>query len=180
MNMKVITANLNGVRSAASKGFFTWALRQRADVICVQETKAQEWQLTDPVFHPKSLHTYYHDAQKKGYSGTALFCRDEPDEVVRGMGIDWIDNEGRYLEARFNNVTIVSLYMPSGSSGDERQGFKIRMMDSFLPHLKKIASQRQACADLWGLEYCSHERRYQKLARQPEKFGLPARRATVA
>jgi len=75
--MRIITANVNGIRSAANKGFFTWATRQKADVICVQETKAQEWQLEDPKFHPKSYHCYYHDAEKKGYSGTALFSKRE-------------------------------------------------------------------------------------------------------
>jgi len=139
--MRIITANLNGVRSAASKGFFSWLSRQRADVVCVQETKAQEWQLSDAVFHPGSFHCFYHDAQKKGYSGTALYSRRKPLEVVRGMGIDWIDTEGRYLEARFDNVTVISLYMPSGSSGEQRQDFKYRMMDVFLPHLHQLRSR---------------------------------------
>ena len=114
--MKIITANLNGVRSAASKGFFKWLMRQRADVICIQETKAQEWQLEDPQFHPKSLHCYYHDAEKKGYSGTALFSKVEPTKIIHGMGVDWIDSEGRYLEARFGNLSVISLYLPSGLS----------------------------------------------------------------
>jgi len=157
--MKIITANLNGVRSAASKGFFTWASRQRADVICVQETKAQEWQLSDPQFHPKRLHTYYHDAQKKGYSGTALYCKFKPNEVVHGLGVDWIDCEGRYLEARYDNLIIVSLYMPSGSSGDERQAFKIRMMDVFLPHLQKLRASGKAvivCGD-WNIAHTNED-----------------------
>lgn len=153
--MKIITANLNGVRSAASKGFFSWASRQRADVICVQETKAQEWQLTDPMFHPKSMHTFYHDAVKKGYSGTALYCRAKPGAVVHGLGIDWIDNEGRYLEAQFANVTVISLYMPSGSSGDIRQDYKYKMMDVFLPHLKKLRARGKPvliCGD-WNIAH---------------------------
>lgn len=136
--MRVITANLNGVRSAASKGFFTWLQRQRADVVCLQETKAQESQLADPVFHPAKLHCYYHDALKKGYSGTALFSRKKPDELIVGLGVDWIDNEGRYIEARYQNLSVISLYMPSGSSGDIRQDYKYRMMDVFLPHMKKL------------------------------------------
>ena len=153
--MRIITANLNGVRSAASKGFFTWLSRQKADVVCIQETKAQLAQLSDPVFHPRRYHCYYHDAVKKGYSGTALYTRQEPAKLIRGLGIDWIDHEGRYLEARFGNLSIVSLYMPSGSSGDERQAFKIRMMDAFLPHLKKLkAAGRTAvvCGD-WNIAH---------------------------
>lgn len=153
--MKIITANLNGVRSAASKGFFTWLNHQRADVVCVQETKAQQWQLTDPVFHPKNQYTHYHDAEKKGYSGTALYCRAKPTKVVHGIGVNWIDREGRYLEAQFNNVTVISLYMPSGSSGDVRQEFKFKMMDVFLPHLKKLSARGKpvvVCGD-WNIAH---------------------------
>ncbi len=153
--MRIITANVNGIRSAASKGFFQWMSRQRADVVCVQETKAQQPQLSDPVFHPKTLHCYYHDAVKKGYSGTALYCREEPEKIIRGLGIDWIDDEGRYLEARFGNLSVVSLYMPSGSSGDVRQAYKFRMMDAFLPHLKKLRASKRSvviCGD-WNIAH---------------------------
>lgn len=153
--MRIITANLNGVRSAASKGFFSWLARQRADVVCIQETKAQEWQLSDKLFHPGAFDCHYHDAEKKGYSGTALYCRQKPREVIKGLGVDWIDSEGRYLEARFDNVTIISLYMPSGSSGDVRQAFKIRMMEHFLPHLKKLRASGMPvviCGD-WNIAH---------------------------
>lgn len=176
--MKVITANVNGIRSAASKGFFTWMLRQRADVICVQETKAQEPQLTDPVFHPKSMHSYYHDAVKKGYSGTAIFCRKKPDKIIRGLGIDWIDNEGRYLEARYKNVSIISLYMPSGSSGEIRQEFKYRMMDAFLPHLKKLRSSGRSvviCGD-WNIAHKNEDIRNWRGNQKNSGF-LPEERA---
>ncbi|MFK7891387.1 MAG: exodeoxyribonuclease III [Granulosicoccus sp.] len=153
--MRVITANLNGVRAAASKGFFTWLQRQRADVICLQETKAQEWQLTDPVFHPRNLHCYYHDALKKGYSGTALLSRKKPDELILGLGVDWIDDEGRYVEARYKDLSVISLYMPSGSSGDIRQDYKYRMMDVFLPHMKKLRRNGRSviiCGD-WNIAH---------------------------
>jgi len=153
--MRIITANVNGVRSAAKKGFFTWASRQRADVICLQETKAQEWQLEDPMFHPKSYHCFYHDAEKKGYSGTALFAKAAPDRIIKGMGVDWIDIEGRYLEARFGKLSVVSLYLPSGTSGDIRQDYKYRMMDEFLPHLKKLKAGNRSvvvCGD-WNIAH---------------------------
>jgi len=104
--MRIISANLNGIRAAARKGFFTWLVRQRADVVCIQETKAQQFQLGDAVFHPKAFHAYFHDAERKGYSGTALYCRQEPDEIIYGMGIDAIDIEGRYLEARYKNLSV--------------------------------------------------------------------------
>ena len=141
--MRIMTANLNGIRSAARKGFFSWANRQRTDIICIQETKAQQWQLTDPVFHPKHMHCYFHDAVKKGYSGTALYSRTKPDKVIHGMGIDWIDNEGRYLEAQFGKLSVISLYLPSGTSGDARQAYKYRMMDVFLPHIQKLKAQKR-------------------------------------
>lgn len=130
--MRIITANTNGIRAAARKGFFDWLAHQQADVVCIQETKAQEWQLTDPVFKPKNYHCYYHDAEKKGYSGVALFCRHQPDHVIMGMGLSDADNEGRYIEAQFGNLSVSSLYMPSGSAKEERQQFKYRCMDFFM------------------------------------------------
>jgi len=175
--MKIITANLNGIRSAASKGFFTWANRQRADVICVQETKAQEFQLSDPVFHPRSFHTYYHDAEKKGYSGTAVYCRTKPLKIVKGLGIDWVDREGRYLEAQFANTTIISLYMPSGSSGDVRQDYKYRMMDAFLPHLKTLRASGKSvviCGD-WNIAHTNADIRNWRGNRKNSGF-LPEER----
>ena len=175
--MRIITANLNGIRSAASKGFFTWANRQRADVICVQETKAQEFQLSDPTFHPRSFHSYYHDAQKKGYSGTAIYCREKPLRISKGLGIDWIDNEGRYLEAQFSNITIISLYMPSGSSGEIRQAYKYKMMDAFLPHLKTLRASGKPviiCGD-WNIAHTNADIRNWRANRKNSGF-LPEER----
>ncbi|MCK5727309.1 MAG: exodeoxyribonuclease III [Thiotrichaceae bacterium] len=137
--MRIITANTNGIRAASRKGFFEWLEIQQADVVCIQETKAQEWQLTDPIFKPKGYHCYYHDAQKKGYSGVALYCKHKPDEVIMGMGDESYDSEGRYIEARFGNLSVISLYMPSGSAKEERQAYKFRCMDYFLP-LSKMAN----------------------------------------
>jgi len=140
--MRIISFNANGIRSAAKKGFFTWLSRQRADVVCIQETKAQAHQLTDPIFHPKGYDCTYHDAEKKGYSGTALYCRKPPKKLQVGLGIDWIDREGRYIEAQYDSISIASLYLPSGTSGEERQAFKYRMMDEFLPFLQKRRRKR--------------------------------------
>lgn len=134
--MRIITANLNGVRAAARKGFFDWLPTQQADVICVQETKAQIDQLSDPVFHPEGYHCTYVDAIKKGYSGVALYSREQPDEIITKMGCEEFDNEGRYVEARFGKLCVASLYAPSGSSGDHRQESKERFMDFFMPFLK--------------------------------------------
>ncbi len=136
--MRIITANLNGIRAAAKKGFFSWLEKQDADIVCLQETKAQETQLEDQVFWPENYHCYYHDAQKKGYSGVAIYTRSKPDEIIRGMGNDEFDAEGRYIEAKFANLSIVSLYMPSGSSGDIRQQAKFRCMDFMQSKLQSI------------------------------------------
>lgn len=129
--MKIITANTNGIRAAARKGFFDWLNKQDADVVCIQETKAQVHQLEDPIFHPN--HAFYHDAEKKGYSGVAIYSKQEPDEIIIGMGNDEFDREGRYIEARYGNLSVISLYMPSGSSKEERQQAKYRCMHHFLP-----------------------------------------------
>lgn len=132
--MRIISFNANGIRAAARKGFFDWLRGQEADVICIQETKAQEHQLADPVFCPEGYVCRYRDATvKKGYSGVALYARREPDEIRTELGWEAFDAEGRYLEARFGKLSIVSLYMPSGSSGDERQKFKYQVMDWLLP-----------------------------------------------
>ncbi|MBX3698385.1 MAG: exodeoxyribonuclease III [Dokdonella sp.] len=136
--MRIISFNANGIRSAASKGFFDWLREQKADVTCIQETKAQEDQLTDPMFKPDRHHCFYKDATtKKGYSGVAIYSRREPDEVRTALGWAPFDDEGRYIEARFGNLSVVSFYIPSGSSGDLRQGFKFEVMDWLRPILDK-------------------------------------------
>jgi exodeoxyribonuclease-3 len=135
--MRIITLNANGIRAACRKGFSDWLPGQGADVVCIQETKAQVHQLEGkPEFFPDVYHCYYRDATvKKGYSGVALYARREPDEVRRALGREDFDDEGRYIEARFGKLSVVSLYMPSGSSGDVRQQYKFRIMDWFAPIL---------------------------------------------
>jgi exodeoxyribonuclease-3 len=151
--MKVITVNTNGIRAAARKGFFDWLLKQQADVVCIQETKAQVDQLSDAVFHPEGYHCYYFDAEKKGYSGTALYCRKKPNKVIRGLGWDPADSEGRYIQADFDGVSVISIYLPSGSSSDERQQRKVKFMDNIMPHFKALRRKRREfiiCAD-WNI-----------------------------
>ncbi|HEX6833057.1 MAG TPA: exodeoxyribonuclease III [Rudaea sp.] len=132
--MRIITLNANGIRSAANKGFFDWLRTQKADVVCLQETKAQEDQLSDPMFRPDGHHCFYKDATtKKGYSGVAIYARREPDEVRTKLGWAPFDDEGRYIEARFGNLSVVSLYIPSGSSGEERQKVKFKVMEWIRP-----------------------------------------------
>jgi exodeoxyribonuclease III len=136
--MKVMTFNCNGIRSAARKGFFDWLPSADADVVCLQETKAQEHQLGDAVFAPIGYHCYFFDAHKKGYSGTAILSRRAADNVFKGFGCHHADTEGRYLQADFGKLSIVSLYMPSGSSGEERQSVKFAFLKEFLPHLRNL------------------------------------------
>lgn len=133
--MRILTFNANGLRSAASKGFFDWLSARDVDVLCVQETKAQEHQLADAAFRPEGYKAWFKDAQKKGYSGVAIYSRREPDEVRTALGWAPFDDEGRYIEARFGNLSVVSFYIPSGSSGEERQGFKEEVMAWLKPIL---------------------------------------------
>ena len=141
--MRIISFNANGLRSAASKGFFDWFAAQDADVLCVQETKAQEHQLAGPAglnkeFLPAGYKAWFRDAStKKGYSGVAIYSKREPDEVRTALGWAEFDEEGRYLEARFGNLSVVSFYIPSGSSGDARQGFKFQVMEWLAPILEE-------------------------------------------
>jgi exodeoxyribonuclease-3 len=152
--MRIISFNANGLRSAASKGFFDWFGAQDADVLCVQETKAQEHQLAGPAFLPEGYKAWFRDATtKKGYSGVAIYAKREPDEIRTALGWEAFDEEGRYLEARFGNLSVVSFYIPSGSSGELRQGFKFEVMDWLRPILERwLASGRDyvLCGD-WNI-----------------------------
>lgn len=151
--MRIITANTNGIRSAAQKGFFTWLQQQDADVVCIQETKAQEHQLQDPVFRPAGYHCYYFDAQRKGYSGTALYCKEKPLRVIRGLGWELADSEGRYIQADFAGVSVASIYFPSGSSSDEAQARKDLFLETIVEHFKAMRRKRREfifCAD-WNI-----------------------------
>jgi exodeoxyribonuclease-3 len=153
--MRVISINTNGIRAAARKGFFDWLVKQGADFVCVQETKAQVDQLQDPMFHPEPYLCTYCDALKKGYSGTALFSLQKPLQIIRGFGESEFDNEGRYIEYRYKNLSVISLYAPSGSSGDHRQESKVRFMDSFLLHLQALRRKRREfiiCGD-WNIAH---------------------------
>jgi exodeoxyribonuclease III len=141
--MRIITLNCNGIRSAARKGLFDWLPQQQADILCLQETKAQEHQLDHGDFRPAGWHCHYFDAEKKGYSGVALFSRAAPDRVIRGFGVDEFDREGRYLEARFGALSVVSIYLPSGSSGPHRQASKFRFLEAFLPYLQRLRRRRR-------------------------------------
>ncbi|NIF44975.1 exodeoxyribonuclease III [Burkholderia sp. Tr-862] len=148
--MRVITANLNGIRSAAKKGFFEWLGEQNADCVCVQEIKVSADDLPADFVEPHGFRSYFHHAEKKGYSGAGVYSRHEPDDVIIGFGSSEFDAEGRYVEARYGKLSVVSVYVPSGSSGEERQQAKYRFMDEFMPHLAELKSRREVilCGDV--------------------------------
>ena len=153
--LRVITLNLNGIRSATRKGWISWLARQRADVFCVQELKAQVADMTGNMLAPAGFHGYFHYAQKKGYSGVGLYCKRAPDGVIEGLGIGEFDAEGRYVRADFGKLAVISVYLPSGSSGEERQQLKFKFMDCFYPHLKKLAAEGREfilCGD-WNIAH---------------------------
>lgn len=180
--MKIISFNANGLRSAATKGFFGWFLDQQADVLCVQETKAQEHQLGDVAFRPDGYRSYFRDAStRKGYSGVALYCRREPDEVRTTLGWEAFDEEGRYIEARFGNLSVVSLYLPSGSSKDERQVFKYEVMDWITPIFSKwLASGRDyIISGDWNIAHTPKDIRNAK-ANEKNSGYLPEERAWLS
>jgi exodeoxyribonuclease III len=178
--MRIVTLNLNGIRSAGSKGFFSWLAVQRADIVCVQELKAQMTDMTRDMLQPGDYYGYFHYAEKKGYSGVGLYCRTQPDEVIEGLGIADIDCEGRYLEARFGNLSVVSLYLPSGSSGEHRQAAKFAFMDRFFPHLKKLAKSGREiilCGD-WNIAHTEKDLKNWKSNQKNSGF-LPVERAWI-
>ena len=151
--MRVITLNVNGVRSAERKGFFQWLVRQRADVVCLQEIRARRDQIDVPAFYPKLFHCHYLPAERPGYSGVALFSRTRPDRIIEGFGSAEFDGEGRYLEARFGRLSVISLYVPSGSSSEQRQEAKYRFLDEFMPHLQTLRRRRSIICGDWNIAH---------------------------
>lgn len=147
-NMRIITANLNGIRSAATKGFFEWLPHQRADVLGVQEIKAQA-DVVESTFSRSEcgLQGHFHYAQKKGYSGVGIYTREEPSDLITGIGVSEFDDEGRWVEKRFDKpgrkLSLISCYFPSGSSGPERQEAKFRFLDAIIPCLLALKSERE-------------------------------------
>lgn len=176
--MRIISANLNGIRSAANKGFFQWLQTTQADIVCMQEVKAQAVDLSPEMQAPAGYYGYFHFAIKKGYSGVGIYCKAKPDNVIEGLGQADIDAEGRYLELQFGNLSVVSLYLPSGSSGEERQNFKFDVMRRVLPHFEAlIASGREVviCGD-WNIAHQEADLKNYKGNKKNSGF-LPEERA---
>ena len=140
--MKIISYNVNGIRAALSKNFTEWLQSENPDIICFQETKAQPDQVDTMIFAELGYTSYLHSAQKKGYSGVAILTKKAPDNVVVGMNNPRYDAEGRVIRADFGDLSVISVYIPSGSSGDERQAFKMDFLEAFLPFIEEVRKTR--------------------------------------
>ena len=178
--MRVISVNLNGIRAAGRKGFYEWLEGQDADFVCMQETKAQMRHLTDELYRPKGYHHFFSDAEKKGYSGVGIYSKRKPDHVKEGLGWHCADTEGRYIQADFGKLSVVSLYLPSGSSKEERQLLKLDFMKQYE---KILQTQRQSqqeyilCGD-WNIVHTEKDIKNFK-SNQKTSGCLPEERAWI-
>ncbi len=178
--MKIISVNLNGIRAAAKKEFFTWMKKQQADIICIQETKAQPFQLADPLYHIEGYHIFFNSAEKKGYSGVAIYSKSRPDSIDLSLGTQWgiLDKEGRFIQVNFGQLSIASLYLPSGSSGETRQTLKYQFLDKLTPLLHAMRQNSRSyilCGD-WNIAHKEIDLKNWK-ANQKHSGFLPAERA---
>lgn len=139
---KIITYNVNGIRAAMTKNWLGWLQAVNPDIVCLQETKASPDQLETGVFEDAGYHHFWHSAKKKGYSGVAILTKNKPDHVVIGCGIDHIDAEGRIIRADYGDKSVISVYIPSGSSGDERQAYKMEWLDEFYDYIHQLKKER--------------------------------------
>jgi exodeoxyribonuclease-3 len=179
--MRIISANLNGIRSAATKGFFAWLPSLHADIVCVQELKAQASDMKPEFLSCDGLTGAFHHAEKKGYSGVGLYTRPSAQRLIEGLGIREFDSEGRYLEAQYKELAVISLYQPSGSSSEERQQAKFRFMDQFFPHLTKLAKSGREiiiCGD-WNIAHQEIDLKNWKSNQKNSGF-LPEERAWLS
>jgi exodeoxyribonuclease-3 len=179
--LRVVTLNLNGIRSAANKGCFEWLTAQQADIVCVQELKAHLADIPAVPPAPTFAWSGFYPAEKKGYSGVGILARRVPDQVIEGFGNSEFDAEGRYLQADFGDLSVVSLYLPSGSSSDERQEAKYRFLDAFRPRLEQLAgSGRQVllCGD-WNIAHTEKDLKNWKSNQKNSGF-LPEERAWLS
>jgi len=141
--MKIVSYNVNGVRAAIKKGLIDWINSEKPDIICIQETKAQEDQINPEVFQDMGYHAYWHSAEKKGYSGVLTLSKIEADKCIVGMNKEVYDREGRVLRTDYGDVTLLNCYFPSGSSGEERHAFKMKFIEDFGPWAKALLKKRK-------------------------------------
>ena len=179
--MRIVSANLNGIRSAHSKGFFNWLQQELPDIVCVQELKAQAGDLSPEMRAPEGYSGYFHYAEKKGYSGVGIYTRRAPDRVIEGIGHAGFDAEGRYLRADFGMLSVISVYVPSGSSSPERQEAKFAFMDEFFPLLDSLRQEGRdivLCGD-WNIAHREIDLKNWKGNRKNSGF-LPEERAWLS
>jgi exodeoxyribonuclease-3 len=139
---KIISYNVNGIRAAISKGWFDWVKAADPDIICLQEIKANPEQLDLTLFEKAGYHHYWHPAEKKGYAGVAILSKKKPDNVTIGCGMPLYDAEGRVIRADYGGISVISVYMPSGTSGEERQAFKMKWLSDFQKYITKLKKER--------------------------------------
>ena len=179
--LRIISLNLNGIRSAWTKNVLPWATSQSADIFCLQELKAQLPDLTSEMMAPDGMHAFYHCAEKKGYSGVGIWSRQKPDRVIEGFDGAEFDAEGRYIRADFGNLSVISLYLPSGSSSPERQEAKFRFLDVFLPHMLALRAEGREivlCGD-WNIAHQAIDLKNWKSNQKNSGF-LPEERAWLS
>lgn len=140
--MRIVTYNVNGLRSALSKGLLEWMQEAKPDMLCLQEIKSQADQLDLELFRQIGYEPYLFPAQKKGYSGVAILSRHQPDRIVEGMGMEAYDFEGRSIRLDFGDWSLLSTYFPSGSSGDERQDFKMKFLSDYQTYINELRKER--------------------------------------
>ncbi|QQS52643.1 MAG: exodeoxyribonuclease III [Bacteroidota bacterium] len=139
--MRILSYNVNGIRAALNKDFATWLKSESPDILCLQETKAQDAQIDTPLFEHLGYHSIVHSAEKKGYSGLAILSKTKPDKVVKGMGTKRFDSEGRVLRADFGDFTLINVYIPSGTTGDIRQDFKMEFLEAFYQFIQNLKQE---------------------------------------
>ncbi|MDP3538095.1 MAG: exodeoxyribonuclease III [Azonexus sp.] len=179
--LRIISLNLNGIRSAWSKNVLPWTVAQQPDIVCLQELKAQLPDLSAEMLAPDGMQAFYHCAEKKGYSGVGLWSRQVPDRVIEGFDGGEFDAEGRYIRADFGKLSVISLYLPSGSSSPERQEAKFRFLDLFFPQMLKLRAEGREivlCGD-WNIAHQQIDLRNWKSNQKNSGF-LPEERAWLS
>jgi exodeoxyribonuclease-3 len=149
--IRILSWNVNGIRAAYKKGFLDWFLKESPDILCIQETKAQEYQIPNEIKNVIGYHTYFSSADKKGYSGVGLFTKEKPNLIERGFGIEKFDNEGRILIADYKKFLLFNIYFPNGKISEERLKYKMDFYDAFLNYvdeLKKKEKKLVICGDV--------------------------------
>lgn len=177
--LRVITANVNGIRSASKKGFFEWFDATKADILCLQEVRASESQLTDPIYHPPQYFYQHKEAQKKGYSGVSLYSKKQPLQIQSNLGFEIADLEGRYLHFEFENYIIISVYFPSGTSGEGRQSTKYQFLEKIFDHFHELVKLSKKSLIICGDVNIAHTKKDLKNWQSNQKTSgfLPEERA---